>query len=209
MKGRRHIYSNDELCWIAFHAVGPRKMAHANFVKKFNRPDVNLGAYAGLCKRKGWLTGNTGRFAKGQNAWNQGLPMPFNANSAATQFKKGGLPLNTKKLGHERVSVDGYVEISIAEKNPHTGFERRFVLKHRHIWEKHHGPVPAGMVLKCVDGDKTNCDVANWQAVPRGLLPRLNNRWGREYDHAPREVKPTLMAIAKLEHKMSSVKGKK
>jgi hypothetical protein len=77
--------------------------------------------------------------------------MPYNANSAATQFKKGGVPPNAKFLGYERVSKDGYIEISINQKNPHTGYERRFVLKHKYLWETQNGPVPAGMCLKCLD----------------------------------------------------------
>jgi hypothetical protein len=36
--------------------------------------------------------------------------------------------------------------------------------------------------------------------VPRALLPRLNGRFGRGYDEAPEELKPTIMAVAKLEH---------
>lgn len=127
--------------------------------------------------------------------------MPYNANSARTQFKKGGLPLNTKYAGHERVSKDGYVEISVKQTNPHTGYERRYVLKHRWQWEKKHGPIPAGMVLKC-KGDHLNTDPSNWELIPRGVLPRLNGRFGRGYDEAPAEVKPAIMAVAKLEHQL-------
>ena len=32
------------------------------------------------------------------------------------------------------------------------------------------------------------------------LAPRLNGRFGRGYDTAPPELKPTILAIAKLEH---------
>jgi hypothetical protein len=38
--------------------------------------------------------------------------------------------------------------------------------------------------------------------IPVGMLPRLNNQWGREYDKAPAELKPTIMAVAKLEHRI-------
>jgi hypothetical protein len=59
------------------------------------------------------------------------------------------------------------------------------------------------MVLKC-KGDPANADPANWEAVPRGLLPRLNGKAsrGRNYDKAPDELKPTIMAVAKLEHRL-------
>lgn len=47
---------------------------------------------------------------------------------------------------------------------------------------------------------RLNCDPDNWVAVPRALLPRLSGKSGRDYDHAPDEIKPTIMAIARLEH---------
>jgi hypothetical protein len=199
-KGSWINYSADELAWIEANARRPRREAHAEFTVKFHRPDVSPSNYAALCKRNGWLTGNTGRFVKGQQTWNKGKSYPAHANTVRTQFKAGQLPHNTKFLGHERLSKEGYIEISVAETNPHTGYERRYVLKHRHLWEQVNGLLPKNMVLKCLDGDKTNTDPSNWEAIPRAMLPRLNGRFGRNYDTAPTEVKPAILAIAKLEH---------
>jgi hypothetical protein len=122
--------------------------------------------------------------------------MPFNANSARAQFKKGQLPKTAKPIGSERFNKDGYIEISVKR-----GASRHFVLKHRWRWEKKHGPLPAGMALKC-KGGKLNTNPSNWEAVPRALLPRLNGRYGRGYDAAPVELKPTIMAVVKLEHQL-------
>ena len=193
-------YSREELDYIRKRRAMPRRDLHAIFVEKFGRDDVSLANFKGLCKRKGWLTGRTGRFEQGSVPANKGKPRPYNANSARTQFRKGNHPHNTKYAGHERVSKDGYVEISIEETNPHTGFERRYVHKHRWLWEKENGPVPEGMALKCLDGNKRNSDPSNWKLISRALLPRLNNQWGRSYDTAPAELKPSIMAVAELEH---------
>ncbi|WP_319413915.1 HNH endonuclease signature motif containing protein [uncultured Cohaesibacter sp.] len=157
--------------------------------------------YKSLCTRKGWKTGRTGRIEKGNVPANKGKKMPFNPNSARTQFKKGHLPHNTHYLGHERVSKDGYVEISIDETNPHTGYERRYVLKHKWAWEKENGPLPEDMCLKCLDGNRQNCVPENWEAIPRAMLPRLNGRYGRGFDQAEPEIKPVILAVTKLEHK--------
>ncbi|MEP3297603.1 MAG: HNH endonuclease signature motif containing protein [Pseudoruegeria sp.] len=209
MKGQRIHYNSAELSWVQANRTLPRKELHIRFVDKFGRTDVSMINLTSLRKRNGWLTGRTGRFERGQTSHNKGKKMPFNPNSARTQFKKGQLPHNTKHCGHERISKDGYSEISIAEKNPHTGYERRYVLKHRHLWEKANGPVPDGMCLKCVDGNKQNTDPDNWECVPRALLPRLNGRFGRDYDIAAPELKPTIMATAKLEHMAREIrKGK-
>lgn len=206
MKGRIIPYSAEELAWIKTRAQEPRPETHATFCARFGRTDVSLTNFNALCKRKGWLTGRTGRFETGIVPANKGRRMAHNPNSARTRFKKGQLPHNTRWLGHERVTKDGYVEVSVAETNPHTGFERRYVQKHRWLWEKANGPVPEGHALKCLDGDRTNTDPSNWVAIPRAMLPRLNGRFGRNYDAAPPELKPTIMAVARLAHAARSAR---
>lgn len=208
MKSNAIPYSQAELAFIQARRATPRRELHRAFCKKFGRADVSLNNFKGLCKRKGWLTGRTGRFNKGQIPANKGKPMPYHPNSARHRFKKGGLPHNTKYAGHERLSKNGYVEISIEETNPHTGFERRYVQKHRWRWEKENGPVPDGMALKCLDGDKRNTDPSNWKLIPRAMLPRLNGVHGRGYDAAPAEIKPTIMAVTELEHRVRQASHK-
>lgn len=210
MKGTHTKYTPAQFAWIKRHRKLPRCDLHRLFLKTFRRRDVTVDNIKALCTRKGWLTGRTGRYAPGAVPSNKGKKMPFNPNSARTQFKKGRPPHNTTFAGHERIcKKDGYVYISINETNPHTGFERRDVLKHKYLWEKKHGPVPAGECLKSLDGNKANTDPGNWVPVPRSMLPRLAGRWGTHYDTAPGELKPTLFAIAKLESKARAIrKGK-
>lgn len=205
MKGHPITYSAEELEWIEGNRAMRRSDLCRFFHMFFGRAEVTQMQLTALCKRKGWLTGRTGCFDKGQAPHNKGKPHPTRGRAAETQFKKGTEPHNTKWLGHERVSKDGYVEISVARQNPHTGYGRRYVLKHRWLWEQANGPLPAGHALKCMDGNKQNTAPANWQAVPRALLPRLagGNRYKRvlAFDDAEPEVRPALLAIAKLEHK--------
>ena len=204
MKHRQISYSPIELDWIKSHSKLPRREALALFHQAFTRLDISLADLKSLCTRKGWLTGRTGRLEKGNIPANKGQKMPFNANSAATRFKKSNTPRNTKWLGHERLGKDGYVWISVDEVNPHTGYNRRYAQKHTWLWTKKNGPVPKGLCLKCLDGNRANCDPSNWEAVPRALLPRLagGNRYHNAlpYDAAPAELKPTLLATAKLQH---------
>lgn len=202
MKGRAIEYSKAELRWLEANRTLPIGDYASQFCAKFSREVTAQNLHA-LRKRNGWKTGRTGCFAKGLVPYNKGKPHPAARNPASAQhhFKKGHLPHNTNYLGHERVSKDGYVEISIDETNPHTGFERRYVLKHRWLWEQKHGPVPEGMALKCL-GYRLNTDPSNWEAIPRALLPRLDGRFGRGFETAPAETKPTIMAVAKLEHQV-------
>lgn len=209
MKGRAISYSPEELAFIHGLREWPRSRAYDAFCQTFDRRDVSIGAFKGLCKRKGWLTGRTGCFVRGAVPANKGKKMPYNANSARTQFKAGQLPHNTRYLGHERVSKDGYVEISIAETNPHTGYERRYVLKHKHLWEQVNGPVPEGMFLKCLDSNRQNTDPSNWELMPRATLPYLTGFRGIDYDAAEPDVKPAILAVARLKHKARTIRSQK
>ncbi|QBF31526.1 HNH endonuclease signature motif containing protein [Thalassococcus sp. S3] len=200
MKGRAIAYSEAELLFIELTKELPRRDAHARFCAQFGRTDVSLTNYNALCKRKGWMTGRTGCFEPGQVPVNKGKKMPYNEASARTQFRKGHVPPNRKELGDERVGKDGYIEISVPIRNPYTGHSRRYMHKHRYLWELENGPLPEGMCLKSRDGDRTNCDPSNWIAIPRALLPRLNGRFGRNYDAAPAELKPLILKTALLEH---------
>lgn len=206
MKGIWIEYSKAEMRWLEANRTMPIGDYHRTFCARFKRDDVSAVNLHSLRKRKGWKTGRTGCFAKGAVPMNKGKKCApghggRHPNARKTQFKKGGLPHNTNYLGHERVSKDGYVEISIDEVNPHTGFGRRYVLKHRYLWERANGPVPKGMALKCKT-DRLNTDPSNWELIPRALLPRLGGRFGRGYDQAPAELKPTIMAVAKLEQQL-------
>lgn len=206
MKGHYILYSRAEMAWLESNRSMVISEYHKGFVAKFGRDDVSAINLHSLRKRKGWKTGRTGCFAKGTVPPNKGKKCPpgtggRHPNARRTQFKKGNEPHNTNFLGHERVSKDGYVEISIDETNPHTGFERRYVLKHRWQWEQKHGPVPDGMCLKC-KGERINTDPSNWELIPRALLPRLDGRFGRGYEEAPAELRPTILAVAKLEHRV-------
>ncbi len=200
MRGKTILYSQAELDFLKARRAAPRRALHSAFVEVFGRADVSLTNLKALCKRKGWLTGRSGCFEPGHTPANKGQSMPYNPNSARHQFVKGQPPHNTKYAGHERVSKDGYVEISVAETNPHTGFHRRYVLKHRWLWEQANGSIPDGMALKCLGGNKQNTSPSNWKLLPRAMLPRLNGRFGRDYDNAPDEIKPTIMAVAEIAH---------
>lgn len=202
MKGHWITYDAAEMVWLEANRLLPISAYHQAFNATFNREVSAVNLHA-LRKRKGWKTGRTGCFEKGLVPHNLGKPHPTRGRGAETQFKKGGLPHNTKWLGHERVTTDGYVEISVAETNPHTGYERRYVLKHVWAWEAINGPMPAGFCLKCLT-DRTNTDPANWELIPRALLPRLNGGARKQhlaYEDAEPSVRPALLAIARIDHR--------
>jgi hypothetical protein len=216
--GRHRKFSAAEMEWLKANATMVIGEYCAAFCDQFQREDVEPQNLHALRKRMGWKTGRTGCFAKGQEPPNKGMRCPEGVggrhpNARKTQFKKGQLPHNHHGAGHERVdSKDGYAIIIVDEVNPWTGAATRPMHKHRWLWEQVNGPIPDGYVLKCLDGNKMNCDPSNWEAIPRGVLPRLNG--GRAtrvmaYDTAPDELKPVLMTIARVEQKASELRPKR
>lgn len=213
-KGQWISYSAAEMAWLEANRAMVISDYHRAFCEAFGRQDATLVNLHSLRKRKGWTTGRTGLFAKGETPHNKGKKCDpgkggNHPNARRTQFHKGNLPHNANYLGHERIDAnDGYVYVSVAETNPHTGYERRYVLKHLWLWEQANGPLPDGYCLKCLSGDRTNCDLSNWEPIPRALLPRLagGNRYRKvlAYDDAPDELKPAILAVAKLDHRVRS-----
>lgn len=203
MKGRAIEYLPEELAWIEARKDWPRARLHSAFLFMFGRDDVTEDALKALCHRKGWKTGRTGCFEKGRagGVLSEEHKAALLKAGAATRFSKGSVPHNYRGPGHESIDTkDGYVWLIVAERNPHTGAATRRVMKHRWLWEQAHGPVPEGHVLKCLDGNRQNTDPSNWQAIPQAMNARLNGRFGRGYDSAPAELKPTIMAITTVEH---------
>lgn len=148
-------------------------------------------------------SGRSGRFEKGHKPWNTGTKGQGLTGENSGSFKKGNAPANRKQLGSERIcSKDGFILIKVAERNPYTGCPTRYKCKHVHVWEQAHGPVPEGMVVLFKDGDRLNCDVDNLILISRSELLRLNKNG---YNKAPDRLKPSILALSKLEAKTFSV----
>lgn len=150
--------------------------------------------------RSGDARGATSRFAKGNVPANKGKRRPGFAPGRMkdTQFVKGQRARNWRPIGSERIAL-GYRWTKVSDQS---GVSWTANWRQTHIlqWEAQNGPVPNGMRLKSLDGNRLNADPANWTPVPLGVLPRLHGKSGRDYDRAPDELKPAIMAIAKLEH---------
>jgi hypothetical protein len=141
-------------------------------------------------------SGRTGRFVKGQTSWNLGEKGYMGPN--ATSFQKGQIPHNHQPLWSERVGKDGYVEMSVPERDPYTGSHTRYKHKHIWLWEQANGPKPKGMAVIFKDGDKSNFDTENLALVTRAELLAMNLHG---YKDQPAELKPTVLALAKVEAK--------
>lgn len=218
MKGHAIVYSAAELTWLEARKTWPIGDYADGFATAFGRVDVTPGHLHALRKRRGWKTGRSGRFEPGAVSHNKGKRCPEGTggrhpNAVATQFKHGerrGVAVALHKpVGTERVSKDGYRERKIHDGLP---LQSRWRAIHLIAWEAVHGPVPPGHCLKCLDGDRSNVDAANWVAIPRALLPRLNGGKATTtiaYDSAAPEVKAAVLTAARVAQAMAEVRQAK
>ena len=114
------------------------------------------------------------------------------ARTAKTRFKKGDLPHNTRYDGHERISIDGYVEIRV--KSSH------YRLKHIVEWEKVNGKLPDSHCLLCQDGEKTNTSPDNWK-----LTSRAENMFRNSKHNFPEEVIPSLVLVNQINNQLKTL----
>lgn len=134
-----------------------------------------------------------GCFIKGREPHNKGVPMSAEqyAKCKRTMFKKGSVPPNKKELGSERITVDGYIEVKIAEPNK---------------WELLQVLVIQGMIgrrlkkgvemVRFLDGNTLNCDPANLMLTTRTVNARLNQR----------KIKPSSVETMKAAIQVETIK---
>ena len=193
-----HIWTDDEKKYLSEIAYGRSREEITELMsEKFGFP-FTKGQIAGALSRNNISTGLTGRFEKGNVPYNKGTKGLTTANSGS--FKKGQKARNWRPVGSERVNRDGYVEVKVKDDGP---FKKMWELKHRVIYEKHHGPIPKGSTVIFGDGDKSNLSIDNLILVTRSQLARLNQNHLIQNDV---ELTKTAINVVDLMCKISQVK---
>lgn len=123
------------------------------------------------------------RFTKGHVSHNKGKKMPPEVYSkvARTMFKKGQTPVNHRDVGSERVNVDGYIEIKVAEPN-------RWRLKHRVIWEQVNGAIPRGHNVQFKNHNPLDCRIENLYLISREDQMAKENSFYARYPKDLQEI---------------------
>lgn len=148
------------------------------------------------------MNGNAGRFRKGNVPFNKGkkwdeyMSEEGKRNSARTQFKSGDIPLSLRPDYSERINVDGYIEIKLPG-------HKKWVLKHRWIWEQSNGPIPDGSQIHFIDGDRTNCDISNLEMITHAENARRNCFW----NNYPKEVASLVQLKGALNRQINKQKS--
>lgn len=187
-----HKYTSEEHEFLRNFIPGH---TYIEIVKAYNErfeDQITVSRIKGYMANHKINNGLTGRFKKGQVPHNKGKHTPTVGRMAQTQYKKGNLPHNTKPIGYERITKDGYIEVK-TEMRPSPG-KKNFIAKHRLVWEKVNGPVPKGYNIQFLDGNKMNCNIDNLVLVSKAENLEMTRQKLR-YSNA--ELTKTGLLIAK------------
>lgn len=174
-KCKSHIYTEEHKQFLEemYKNYDANKLTNM-FNKKFNLKKTKIAISASL-KRYGFKTDRTGQYIKGDiplnkgKTWDEYMPKKSQKKARKTTFKKGSIPANLKTVGSERLGKDEYILIKIEEKG-------KWVHKHRHIYEQHHGPIKPNHIIIFLDQDKYNFDINNLKMISKSELLILNQR---------------------------------
>ena len=124
------------------------------------------------------------RFQKGSVPLNKGKKVSPEAYSKMqpTMFKKGQNPVNHRDVGSERVNMDGYIEIKVAEPN-------RWRLKHRVIWEQVNGAIPKGFNVQFKNHNRQDCRIENLYLISKAEQMAKENSFWAKY---PKEIQEII-----------------
>lgn len=111
--------------------------------------------------KKGHVPANKGK------KWDEYLTKEQQEKARRTCYKKGNMPKQHREVGSERITIDGYLEVKVAELN-------KWALKHRLVYEEAFGKIPKGMNLIFADGNKLNLELDNLLLVTDNELLRMN-----------------------------------
>lgn len=166
-KGKAHRWTPEMEQFIRENSKGVMYKDLAAMLKEKFDFDVHPESVSRKCLRMGCPNGIDGRLQKGNVPYNKGKKGQYAPGCEKSWFMKGHIPKNYRPVGSERVNVDGYIEIKIADPN-------KWRLKHQFIWENAHGDIPKQHAVIFKDGNKLNCVDENLQLVHKRELLVMN-----------------------------------
>lgn len=200
------FYTEDELAFLRDYAPGhSRKECHAEFNRRFPDRQRSLGSVVACMKNHDFKTGRDGHFHKGRKSvpWNKGKKMTpeHRAKCERSFFGSENKPPKTEPVGTEKRLSDGYIWVKIDDK-PNAKKQVNWRQKQRLVWEQHNGPVPEGMFVTFLDGNRENFAIENLALITRAEHARLNQSGLRSEDP---EITAAALQLAKLTTKIGNM----
>ncbi|EOX1529973.1 HNH endonuclease signature motif containing protein [Vibrio cholerae] len=192
--GKYRLFTKEQ---AAFIKQGYKRWVKQEVTQQLNEKfgtQFTVAQVTAFIKNHRLKSGRTGYFEKGFKPHNAGSKGFMKPNK--TSFKKGNIPKNNRPVGSERVNVDGYVEIKVAEP-------KTWKLKQRVIYENEIGPIPDGYKVRFLDGNKENFEPSNLVLVSSSENAFLNKSY--RMNEQPIEFRETLVILAKLDAKEANL----
>lgn len=142
----------------------------------------SLAVVAQMARERSARLGHGGvahRFQKGRPPWNAGIKgsTGTHPNCVRTQFRKGNVSKRWDpeiyQVGALRLNSDGGIDMKVRPGGYIAG-NPVWVQLHRWTWERVHGPIPSGMVVRARDGDLHNTQIENLYLASRRDLMAVN-----------------------------------
>lgn len=165
------VFTEEIKTYISENYKGISNSELADRINKKFGTDMTAQQVNNYKSRKHLNSGLTGRYEKGHIPYNKGKKMSPDvyAKAEPTMFKKGRVSHNIRPVGSERVTVDGYIEVKVANPN-------KWELKHKLVWEKANGKVPEKHAIIFLDGNSQNVELSNLKLVSRKELLIMNRQ---------------------------------
>ena len=171
-----HKYTDEEHKFLQSFIPGHTyKEIVAEYNKRFEEP-ITESRVKGYMANHKINNGLTGRFKKGNVPFNKGKKGVCAKGCEKTWFAEGHLPHNTKPLGYERITRDGYIEVKVKMRPSHPSCNDNFKAKHHIVWEEANGPIPKGYKLTFLDGNKQNCVLENLALITNAEQLQMTRR---------------------------------
>lgn len=200
----RHYYSEEEDNFLIDNVKGiSLKELREQFNKKFGY-NLSESAIANRKNKLGLSSGiKGGQFQKGSVPFNKGKKQKDYMSKEAinktknTRFKKGNIPHNHRPLGSERTTIEGYIEVKVAEPN-------KWKTKAVVIYEEKYGKIPKGHKVIYLDGNRQNLDVSNLKVISSAeeLIMNSNN-----LRYSNKELTESGCLVAKIINKRRKLKN--
>jgi hypothetical protein len=187
--------------------------SHKEITEEFNRrfnDNIEISRVKAYIANHKLNTGRTGRFEKGNIPWSKGRKMSPEQyeKCKGTMFKAGERSKFREEVGTENVDKYGYTWVKVSDYqydpvNPRNNWK----MKQRLIYEQAYGPIPEGVMIVFLDGNKQNFDLDNLAPVTASTICRMNQNG--LFSEDPEATKSGIV-VAELITKISELeRGKK
>lgn len=211
MKKSNKLLNEEQDQWLRDHALN---VFCDDLTRMFNEhfnTDLSVNQIRAYKKNHGIRSGIDSRFQKNQPSLSKGkkqtdyMTPEAIERTKATRFKKGNLPHNTLPIGSELIKSDGNLWVKVDDQ-PKAGLYVNWRKKKEIVWEKHHGAIPEGKWVICLDGDPWNCDITNLALLTKGAVMIMHNR--KMFSEEP-DITRANAGLASLESKLNEIHKQK